>query len=73
MKLKEGYELICIETDDNYCGDGGRSKWELRKDGQTVHTFESCHCGRGCGDSACVRDDWGYHDCEPEIEAVRDD
>lgn len=73
MKLKKNYELVEVRSDDQLCGEGGRSAWELRKKGCVIAVFESCHCGRGCGNKACVRDDWGYHDCDAEIEAVRVD
>lgn len=73
MKLKEGYALVRTWSDGRFCGDGGRSVWELRLDEQVVRAFWSCGCGRGCGGGDCVRDDWGYHDCAPEIEEARAD
>ncbi len=73
MTLKPGYTLACLSADGQTCGNGGTSDWELRHNGQLVHTFWSCCCGRGCGGKDCVVDDWGYHDCAPEIEAVRAD
>lgn len=73
MKLRKGYELVMTKTDGQPCGDGGRSEWELRKKGCVITVFESCHCGRGCGNKDCVRDDWGYHDCHRLIERVRVD
>ena len=72
MKLKPGYALIWGErSSDRACGAGTDVKVELTRDGQTVATFVTCPFGRGCGDKDCVVDHWGYHDTEPEIEAVR--
>ena len=72
MKLKPGYALILGErSSDRACGAGTAVKVALTRDGQTVATFTTCPCGRGCGDKDCVVDAWGYHDTEPEIEAVR--
>ncbi len=72
-KLADGYKLINVTDDGQLCGDGGETVWALLKNNKLQHVFRSCHCGRGCGNKACVRDDWGYHDCEPELEAVRTD
>lgn len=72
MKLQKGYKLIWGErSSDLGCGAGTTVKVELTRDGQTVATFVTCPCGRGCGDKDCVVDRWGYHDTEPQIEAVR--
>lgn len=74
LPLEEGYSLVCHADEGQYCGDGGRTRWALIDPRDTVvAVYESCHCGRGCGGGDCVRDDWGYHDCAPEIEAVRID
>lgn len=74
MQLKAGYALVCTYGDGQLCGDGGRTHWVLiDPSDKVIALFESCHCGRGCGNGDCVRDDWGRHDCEPEIEAVRID
>ena len=72
MKLKKGYTLVWGErSDERGCGYGTTVKVELTRDGQTVAAFTTCPCGRGCGGKDCVVDDCGYHDTEPEIEAVR--
>lgn len=72
MKLKPGYALIWGERpDDQGCGSGAIVNVALTSDGQTVATFTTCPCGRGCGDKDVVVDDWGYHDTDPAIEAVR--
>lgn len=72
MKLKPGYTLIWGErSDDRGCSAGTTVMVELTHDGQTVAAFTSCPCGRGCGGTDVVVDDWGYHDTAPEIEAVR--
>ena len=72
MKLKPGYALIWGErSDDRGCGSGTTVNVALTRDGQTVATFTTCPCGRGCGGKDVVVDDWGYHDTEPQIEAVR--
>ena len=73
LSLKEGWQLVCFYDDSRFCGDGGRTQWALLNGNKVVEVFESCHCGRGCGNGDCVRDDWGRHDCAPEIEAVRID
>lgn len=74
MKLKNGYDLVWGErSDDRGCGSGTTVNVELTHDGQTVAAFVTCPCGRGCGNKDCVVDNWGYHDTEPEIEAVRID
>lgn len=72
MKLKPGYALIWGErSDERGCWSGTTVNVELTRDGQTVAAFTTCPCGRGCGNKDCVVDDLGYHDTEPEIEAVR--
>ena len=72
MKLQKGYALVWGErSDDRGCGSGTTVKVELTRDGKTVATFTTCPCGRGCGGKDVVVDDWGYHDTEPQIEAVR--
>ena len=73
MELKDGYELVQLTNDGKQCGDGGVTLWVLAKGNEALHVFRSCHCGRGCGNKDCVRDDWGYHDCDPLIEMVRAD
>ena len=74
LPLKEGYALVCYADDRQFCGDGGRTRWALiDPSDMVIAVFESCNCGRGCGGGDCVRDDWGRHDCAPEIEAVRVD
>lgn len=74
-ELQSGYALYMVDVDDAPgCNAGGMSTWALDKDGVTVKTFTSCHCGRGCGNKAVVVCDFfGSHDLEPEIEAVRAD
>ena len=72
MKLKQGYALVWGERpDDQGCGSGATVNVALTRDGQTVATFITCPCGRGCGGKDVVVDDWGSHDTAPEIEAVR--
>lgn len=72
MKLKHNYQLVWGERSSDWgCGSGTTVKVELTHDGQTVAAFVTCPCGRGCGNKDCVVDDLGYHDTEPEIEAVR--
>lgn len=74
MKLKDGYSLVWGERSSHLgCGAGTTVQVELVKDGQVVKQFITCPCGRGCGGLDCVSDDWGDHDCTPEIEAARDD
>lgn len=72
MKLMDGYDLVWGErSSDRACGSGTTVKVALTRDGQTVAAFTTCPCGRGCGNKDCVVDNLGYHDTEPEIEAVR--
>lgn len=72
MQLKNGYALVWGKlSSDRGCGAGTTVRVELTRDGQTVAAFVTCPCGRGCGDKDCVVDDFGYHDTEPTIEAVR--
>nr|DAI10833.1 MAG TPA: protein of unknown function (UPF0146) [Caudoviricetes sp.] len=72
MKLKSGFALVLGEfSSDLGCGSGTTVKVTLTRDGLPVTTFTTCPCGRGCGGKDCVVDNWGYHDTEPEIEAVR--
>lgn len=74
MKLKDGYVLMYEDIDSGAtCGNGGHRHAYLMYNGVEIATFDTCVCGRGCGNRDCVRDDWGAHDCEPAIEAVRDD
>lgn len=72
-RLAEGYKLMPIAEDSQTCGEGGWSTWALLKDNKLAHVFHSCHCGRGCGNKDVIYDIWGYHDTEPELEAVRID
>ena len=62
FQLREGLRLEVTET-DQYCGSGGRRYWRLiNTAGEWLEAGETCACGRGCGNSDCIRDDWGYRD-----------
>lgn len=72
MKLKNGYSLVWGDRSSHEgCGSGTIVEAFLMLNGSIVKEFETCPCGRGCGNKAVVVDHWGYHDCEPEIEAAR--
>lgn len=73
MKLRKGYGINVVSDNGHTCGDGGEIVVQLRYYGDVVATYHTCHCGRGCGNRDCVRDDWGYHDCEEAIELARAD
>lgn len=71
MKLKKGYALVWGEQIGRTCGSGGTVEVAVTYHGEVVRCLTTCTCGRGCGNRACVRDDWGYHDTD--IEDIRED
>ena len=71
MKLKNGYALEWGEQIGRTCGSGGTVEVAVTYHGKVVKRLTTCICGRGCGNKACVVDDWGYHDTD--IESFRDD
>ena len=71
MKLKEGYALVWGDVVGQGCGSGGYVDVDIVFNGDIISTVRTCPCGRGCGNRACVRDDFGYHDTD--IEDIRND
>lgn len=70
MKLKPGLQLQMQEVDSNSnagCCGGGRRNWRIiNAAGKVVAKGITCMCGRGCCNTDCVCDDWGYHDTDIE-------
>lgn len=61
-QLDSSVELLATDASGS-CGNGGRRSWKLvNAMGDTIEAGFTCECGRGCGGSDCIVDDWGYHD-----------
>lgn len=70
MKLKPGLRLQMQDIDPHGnagCGSGGRRNWRIiNANGKVVAKGITCMCGRGCCNTDCICDDWGYHDTDIE-------
>jgi hypothetical protein len=62
MTLKEGYELKEEYWDGCGCNNGQYPRYWVLFKGKVVREGITCRCGKGCSNTDCVRDDWGYHD-----------
>lgn len=70
MELIHGLELLFggFASNAPTCGNGDSCDVSIvdASTGSTVWSGITCPCGRGCGNKACIRDDWGYHDTDIE-------
>ena len=70
-KLKAGYELIIEDIENPGCNNGNYPEYRILFHGEVVKEGLTCGCGRGCANTDCISDRWGYHDTD--IEEYRDD
>ena len=63
LNLRDGYTLLVSDIDNPGCNNGNYPAWKLTDpDGNTVLGGHTCACGRGCANTDCIYDVWGYHD-----------
>jgi hypothetical protein len=63
MELKKGYTLEIEELENAGCNNGNYPSYTVKdQNGTIVAQGVSCRCGRGCSETDCVVDDWGYYD-----------
>lgn len=75
MELMKNLKIVfgTFYSNDPTCGGGDYRDASIidTSTGATVRSGITCPCGRGCGNKACARDDWNYHDTD--IEQYRAD
>lgn len=65
--LKPGLSLWMERLDNPGCTNGHYPAYQIRTEsGDVVYAGVTCRCGRGCSNTDCIRDDWGYHDTDIE-------
>lgn len=63
MGLRNGFTLWVEDIEAPGCSNGHYPAWKLSDPyGDVVAGGRTCGCGRGCANTDCIYDAWGYHD-----------